>query len=72
MQKVLARQRDLLKRYAYNNLGAAYIGMNNYEEAIAILNKAIALRQNFFWSHINRAQAYAAVGKYEDAIKDYE
>ena len=46
--------------------------MNNYEEAIAILNKAIALRQNFSWSHINRAQAYAAVGKYEDAIKDYE
>ena len=29
--------------YAYNNLGAAYIGMNNYEQAIAVLNKAIAL-----------------------------
>jgi predicted aspartyl protease len=58
--------------YAYNNLGTAYLGMNNYEEAITVLDQAIALRQNFSWSHINRARAYAGLGRNDDAIRDYQ
>ena len=58
--------------YAYNNLGTAYLGIHNYEDAIVVLDRAILLRQTFPWSHINRAQAYAALGKYADAIRDYE
>jgi tetratricopeptide (TPR) repeat protein len=49
--------------YAYNNLGAAYLGMGDFTEAITALNKAIELKPNYFWSRLSRGRAYAAIGK---------
>jgi tetratricopeptide (TPR) repeat protein len=58
--------------YAYNNLGAAYLGLSDYGDALTVLNKAIDLKPDFFWSRVNRAKAYAGLGNGAEAIKDYE
>jgi tetratricopeptide (TPR) repeat protein len=58
--------------YAYNNLGAAYLGMGDFANAITVLNKAIELKPNYFWSRLNRAKAYVATGKKREALRDYQ
>jgi tetratricopeptide (TPR) repeat protein len=58
--------------YAYNNLSAAYLGIGDYANAIAAANKSIELKPQFLWSHLNRGKAYAAVGKRDEAIKDFQ
>lgn len=58
--------------FAYNNLGAAYIGLGEYNAAIQALTKAIELKSNFVWSWANRAKANEAVGNIAAAISDYQ
>jgi len=58
--------------YAYNNLGTAYVGLQNYEEAIKAFNTAIDLRPDFYWSRLNRAKALAAIGQNQSAAQDYQ
>jgi tetratricopeptide (TPR) repeat protein len=58
--------------YAYANLGAAYIALKDSSNAVASLNKAVALKTNFFWSRLSRAKAFEASGSNEDALKDYQ
>lgn len=52
--------------------GAEYLGKKDFEQAIALLNQAIALNPNdytFYWS---LAEAYEAKGEYEMALYEYE
>jgi tetratricopeptide (TPR) repeat protein len=58
--------------YAHNNLGTAYAGLGNYEDALSAFDMAIELKPDFYWSHFNRAKLLIAVGRKEDAIRDYE
>jgi tetratricopeptide (TPR) repeat protein len=58
--------------YAYNNLGTAYAGLGDYQNAIAAFNTAVELKPDFFWSRYNRANAFAAFGDMESAKSDYE
>ena len=58
--------------YAYNNLGTAYAGVGNYQDAIAAFNAALELKPDFFWSRYNRAKAFAAIGEVGKAVGDYE
>jgi tetratricopeptide (TPR) repeat protein len=58
--------------YVYNNLGTAYAGLGNYQDAIAAFNTALELKPDFFWSRYNRAKAFAAIGAVDKAIDDYE
>ncbi|WP_316159923.1 hypothetical protein [Bradyrhizobium sp. SZCCHNRI20481] len=59
--------------YAYANLGAAYLGLNDSAGALSALNKAIALKTNFIWSRLSRAKALEASGaNTEDALRDYQ
>ena len=58
--------------YAYNNLGTAYAGVGDYQEAIAAFNAAIELKPDFFWSRYNRAKAFAVIGAMDKAAGDYE
>ena len=58
--------------YAYNNLGTAYAGLGNYQDAIAAFNVALELKPDFFWSRYNRAKASAAIGDLDSAVSDYE
>jgi tetratricopeptide (TPR) repeat protein len=58
--------------YAYNNLGAAYLGIGDYKGALDALNAAIELKPDYYWSRVNRAKALSAVGNNAGAIRDYE
>jgi S1-C subfamily serine protease len=58
--------------YAYNNLGAAYLGLSEYRNALAVLDKAIELKPNFLWSYLNRAKATIALGLKAEAMKDLQ
>jgi tetratricopeptide (TPR) repeat protein len=58
--------------FAYNNLGAAYIGLGEHDAAIQVLSKAIELKSNFVWSWANRAKANEAAGHIAAAISDYQ
>jgi tetratricopeptide (TPR) repeat protein len=57
--------------YAYNNLGTAYVGLHNYEEAIKAFNIAIDLKP-LYWSRLNRAKALLAIGRNQSAAEDYQ
>ena len=58
--------------YAYNNLGTAYLGIGDYKNALIAFNKAIELKSDFYWSRLNRAKTFSALGQKEGAINDYE
>ena len=59
--------------YAYANLGATYLGLNDSANALSALNKAITLKTNFIWSRLSRAKALEATGSNtDDALKDYQ
>src|SRR6516225_6949622 len=58
--------------YAYNNLGTAYAGLHNYEEAIKAFNIAIDLKPDFYRSRLNRAKALVAIGQSQSAAEDYQ
>jgi tetratricopeptide (TPR) repeat protein len=58
--------------YAYNNLGTAYVGLHNYEEAIKAFNISIDLKPDFHRSRLNRAKALVAIGRNQSAAEDYQ
>lgn len=55
----------------FNNLGALYIDQGRYEEAVANLNQALALRPNYFMALINRGVALSQQGKIGPALVDF-
>ncbi len=58
--------------YAYANLGATYLGLNDPASAMSALNKAVALKSNFVWSRLSRAKALEASGApNDDALQEY-
>lgn len=59
--------------YAYANLGAAYLGLNDPSNALTALDKAISLKPNFVWSRLSRAKALEASGaENSEIIKEYQ
>lgn len=58
--------------YAHNNLGAALLGIGDYQNALVAFNSSISIKPDFYWSRVNRAKALIAIGKKEIAIADYE
>ena len=56
--------------YAYANLGATYLGLNDRPNAIRALNKAVLLKTDFLWSRLSRAKALEEAGSQEDALQD--
>ena len=52
-------------------LGRKYLSETNYAEAIAAFTEAIRLNPNDIEAYIGRAQAYAALKKYDEATADY-
>ncbi|WP_246668459.1 hypothetical protein [Bradyrhizobium elkanii] len=58
--------------YAYANLGASYLGLNDTPNALTSLNKAVALKSNFVWSRLSRAKARVAAGSTQEALQDYQ
>ena len=58
--------------YAYANLGATYLGLNDSSSALSALNKAVALKTNFVWARLSRAKAFETSGSNEEALNDYQ
>lgn len=65
--------------YSYSNAGSAHIGMNNHEESFIYFDKALSLAKALNFSPINlcdflnnRGNALKKLGRYTDALIDYE
>jgi S1-C subfamily serine protease len=58
--------------YAYNNLGAAYLGLGDYRNALTALDRAIQLKPTFLWPYLNHAKANIALGLKDEAMKDLQ
>jgi PGF-CTERM protein len=57
---------------AYNNRGAAYYDLKQYERAIEDYSKAIELNPNYVGAYINRGVTYYDLKQYERAIEDFD
>jgi tetratricopeptide (TPR) repeat protein len=55
---------------AYNNKGAAYLNLNQYQRAIEEFNKAISFKQDFSDAYNNRAVVYFNQGNNELGCRD--
>ena len=56
---------------AYNNRGASYYNLGEYEKAIDDYSKAIELDPNYTNVYYNRGDSYYNLGEHEKAIDDY-
>ena len=56
---------------AHNNLGALYIDIGRYMEAIFQLNDALSLQPNYFTARMNRAIAHYRTGNVTGALTDF-
>ena len=57
--------------YAYGNLAYSYLHLRDYSKSVAASDKAIALKADFIWSRLTRAEALEALGRNPDALEDY-
>lgn len=56
----------------YTNRAFCHIKMENFGSAIADASKAIELKGDFPKGYYRRGSAYAALGKYKEAVKDFK
>lgn len=63
---------DIENKHIYAHLGAAYIGLKAYQEAIDALQNAIALDVDLVDAHYNLGYAYVEQGNYDEAISYLE
>ena len=63
---------DIENKHIYAHLGAAYIGLKAYQEAIDALQNAIALDADLVDAHYNLGYAYVEQGHYDQAIPHLE
>jgi tetratricopeptide (TPR) repeat protein len=57
---------------AFNNRGNAYLGLRDYERAIADYGRAIEIDPQHAPAFYGRGNAYQRKGRYDRAIKDYD
>ena len=63
---------DIENKHIYAHLGAAYIGLKAYQQAIDALQNAIALDADLVDAHYNLGYAYVEQGHYDQAIPHLE
>jgi tetratricopeptide (TPR) repeat protein len=56
----------------YANRGVAYQAQEEYEAALADLDRALELNPEAPWAYIHRANTYRAIGDYESALADLQ
>ena len=70
LQRVV--QQEPKHKAAWNNLGRAYLGLNQNEQAIAAFKKQIEINPYDQFAYNNLGLAYEAELKYDDAIKQFQ
>ncbi len=70
LQRVV--QQDPKHKTAWNNLGRAYLGLNQNDQAIAALKKQIEINPYDQYAYNNLGTAYEAELKYDDAIAQFQ
>ncbi len=55
----------------YFNLGTQYLRQGNYEQAIFVFNKVLALNPGYAEAYLNRGIAYRNIGQHDLAVSDY-
>ena len=63
---------EIENKHIYAHLGAAYIGLKAYQDAIDALQNAIALDADLVDAHYNLGYAYVEQGHYDQAIPHLE
>ena len=63
---------DIDYRDAYNNLGLVLSDQSAFAEAIRCFNRAIDLDSSYWYAYNHRATALWALGRREEARRDYE
>ena len=58
--------------WAYNNRGAAYRNLKQYEFALQDYNRAVELNPNNFEAYFNRGLTFYSQKQYDSAIQDYD
>jgi tetratricopeptide (TPR) repeat protein len=56
----------------WNNLGAQYLIVKNYREAVPALEKAVQLQSTFTKAHLNLGSAYRGLKQYDRALTEYQ
>jgi len=56
---------------AYNNRGLAYLGMGQFDRAIADCSAAIAIDPQYYLAYYNRGKALRALGRPKEAMDDF-
>ncbi len=56
----------------YNNLGALCLDMNRNSEAEGYFSQAILLNPHYFRALVNRANAYAKLGRFDKSLQDFD
>ena len=67
-----AVQQDPKHKSAWNNLGRAYLGLNQNDQAIAAFKKQIEINPYDQYAYNNLGVAYAAELKYNEAITQFQ
>jgi tetratricopeptide (TPR) repeat protein len=67
-----AVRQDPKHKSAWNNLGRAYVGLNQNEQAIAALKKQIEINPYDQFAYNNLGLAYEGELKYDDAIRQFQ
>ncbi len=70
LQRVV--QKDPKNKTAWNNLGRAYLGLNQNDQAIAALKKQIEINPYDQYAYNNLGMAYEAELKYDEAIAQFQ
>ncbi len=56
---------------AWHNLGIALLAMGSFEEGIAMLRQAVALKEDYRGGHFSLASALSDEGRFEEALEHY-
>ena len=58
--------------YVFNNRGASYRNLNQYNRAIEDYDQAIKIKPEDADAYVNRGISYAAMNQHDLAIEDYD
>ncbi len=65
-------EKDPKHKYAWNNLGRAYMGLKEYDKASEAYHKALEVNAYDPWAWNNLGRVHEQEQRYDEAIRDYQ